>query len=268
MSLGRGSRVRLVDQIGAGASATVWRAWDRETRQYVAAKLTAGDPFDQRLWVRHPHVLTAYEWLDRDGVSMALLPLVRGGTVDRLLAERGALPASYVAVLLDQLLDAVGALHAAGLVHRDVKPANLLLEPTGSRRPHLWLGDLGVTPRSGDATTVAGTSGYAAPEVAPGTPAAPSHDLYAAGISAAELLTGRVPRTDRDLPRGPLHGVLRGLTAADPAKRPASAAAARAQLRDQTEPAADPDRWPDVPDRMRRLTVLGRWRVQGTRAAQ
>jgi eukaryotic-like serine/threonine-protein kinase len=268
MSLRRGSRVRLVDQIGAGASATVWRAWDRETRQYLAAKLTTRDPWDQRLLLRHPHVLTPHAWLDSDGVSIALLPLVRGGTVDRLLAEYGALPASYVAVLLDQLLDALGALHAAGLVHRDVKPANLLLEPTGTGRPHLWLGDLGVTTRSGDATTVAGTSGYVAPEVAPGTPATPSHDLYAAGVTAVELLTGRLPRSDRDLPRGPLHGLLRGLTAADPAERPSSTAAARAHLRDHAEHAVEPDGWPDVPDRMRRLTLLERWRVQGTRAAQ
>jgi eukaryotic-like serine/threonine-protein kinase len=191
---------------------------------------------------------------------------VRGGTAERLLAEHGALPASYVVVLLDQLLDALAALHGAGLVHRDVKPANLLLEPTGARRPHLWLADLGVATRIGESATVAGTSGYVAPEVAPGTPAATGHDLFAVGVLAAELLTGQVPRTDRDLPRGPLHALLRDLTAADPVLRPAEAAAARARLRAIAVPEAS-DR-PCVPDRMRRLTLLERWRVQGRRAAQ
>jgi serine/threonine-protein kinase len=265
MSLGRGSRVRLVDQIGAGGSASVWRAWDPGARQYVAAKLTTRSAWDQRLTVRHPHVLAPTEWLDRDGVSVALLRLVRGGTADRLLAEHGALPASYVAVLLDQLLDALGALHIAGFVHRAVKPANLLLEPTGTSRPHLWLADLGVAARIGESATVAGTQGYAAPEVAAGVPAAPAHDLYAAGVSAAELLTGRVPRTDRDLPRGPLQAVLRRLTATDPADRPASAAAARAHFPELVVQATG---WPDVPDRMRRLTLRERWRLQGIRAAQ
>ena len=265
MPVGCGSRIRLVDQIGAGASATVWRAWDRRSRRYVAAKLTTHSGWDPRLTLRHPHVLTPTEWLDHHGVTVALLPLVRGGTADRLLAEQGALPASYVAVLLDQLLDALSALHAAGFVHRDVKPANLLLEPTGRCRPHLWLGDLDVATRTGESATVAGTPGYAAPEIEPGTSTAPGHDLYASGIAAAELLTGRVPRTDRDLPRGPLHALLRALTADEPAARPTSAAAARAHLRDLATGAGG---WPDVPDRMRPLTLLERRRLQGVRAAQ
>jgi serine/threonine-protein kinase len=151
-------------------------------------------------------------------------------------------------------------------VHRDVKPANLLLEPTGTGRPHLWLADLGVATRIGESATVAGTSGYVAPEIAVGTPAAPGHDLFAAGVVAAELLTGTVPRTDRDLPRGPLHALLRDLTAADPALRPNDAAAARARLRDIVVPDAS-DR-PCVPDRVRRLTLLERRRIQGMRAAQ
>jgi eukaryotic-like serine/threonine-protein kinase len=266
MPLGSGSRIRLVEPIGVGGSGSVWRAWDAHSRRYVAAKLTTRDAWDRRLSLRHPHVLTPSEWLDRGGVTMALLPLVRGGTAERLLAEHGALPTAYVAVLLGQLLDALAALHHAGFVHRDVKPANLLLEPTGNGRPHLWLADLGVATRIGASTTMAGTSGYVAPEVAPGTPAAPGHDLFAAGATAAELLTGRVPRSGRDLPRGPLLAALRDLTAGDPALRPVSAATARVRVRELVVvQAAD---WPCVPDRMRRLTLLERRRVQGIRAAQ
>jgi eukaryotic-like serine/threonine-protein kinase len=266
MSLGRGSRVRLVDQIGTGGSASVWRAWDPDSRTYVAARLTTADTWDGRVRVRHPHVLTPTAWLDHHGGTLALLPLVRGGTADRLLADHGALPTSYVAILLDQMLDALGALHHAGFVHRDVKPANLLLEPTGRDRPHVWLADLGVATPIGAVTTIAGTTGYLAPEVLPGIAASPGHDLYAAGVSATVLLTGRVPRSVRDLPHGPLRGLLRDLTADDPRARPASAAEARHRIRAPAE--ADRAGWPEVPDRMLRLTWLGRRRVQGMRAAQ
>jgi serine/threonine-protein kinase len=258
-------RVALVDRIGAGGSATVWRGWDRRCRRYVAAKVAPRTAWDRRVSLLHPHVLTPTEWLDGDGVTIALLPLVRGGTADRLLAEHGALPASYVALLLDQLLDALEAVHAAGFVHRDVKPANLLLEATGSGRPHLWLSDLGVAAPVGDSATVAGTDGYLAPEIGAGTRAAPSHDLYAAGAAAVELLTGRLPRTGRDVPRGPLHVLLRDLTADDPTARPGSAAAARARVPTNVAGTAA---WPHVPDRLPRLSLLQRRRVQGVRAAQ
>lgn len=265
-------RLRLVDAIGAGGTGTVWRAWDVRSKRYVAAKLHTRPVPDEPVTVRHPHVLAAAEWLDV-GTPISLLRLVRGGTADQLLADHGALPAAYVAVLLGQLLDALGTLHAAGFAHRDVKPANLLLEPTGPGRPHLWLGDLDVAaPLNAASVTFAGTDGYLAPEAAPGPPARRGHDLYAAGATAAELLTGRVPRSDRDVPRGPLGALLRRLVAIDPEERPATAEQARTELRAVGVPEGAPwqrcPRPPDVADRMRRLTPLERWRVQGTRAAQ
>ncbi len=270
-------RVCLLDPIGHGSSGTVWRAWDRRDRRYVAAKSVdpAGPAADapHRLPLDHPHLLQPHDRVSGAGAGLLLMRLVRGGTADRLLGDHGALPTAYVAVLLDQLLGALAALHAAGFVHRDVKPSNLLLEPTGTARPHLWLGDLGVAARlDGPAATFAGTDGYVAPEAEPGSPPTGAHDLYAAGVTAAELLTGRVPRDDRDLPRGPLRGMLRDLTAADPGRRPASAGEARRRLRD-VGVRADAT-WqvgahaPDVPDRIARLPLLERWRVQGTRAAQ
>jgi serine/threonine-protein kinase len=198
--------------------------------------------------------------------------LVRGGTAERLLADHGALPAAYVVVLLDQLLSALGALHASGLVHRDVKPANLLLEPTGTGRPHVWLGDLGVAaPLGVPSTTYAGTDGYLAPDAESRSPPVPGHDLYATGVTAAELLTGRVPRHERDLPRSPLRGLLADLISVDPGRRPSSAEEARARLRAGGVRGAKwrgEGRVPDVPDRLRRLTLVERWRVQGIRAAQ
>jgi serine/threonine-protein kinase len=264
-------RLRLVDAVGAGGSGTVWRAWDVRSHRYVAAKLHTQPVPDEPVAVRHPHVLTAAEWLDA-GMPISLMRLVRGGTADRLLADHGALPAAYVAVLLDQLLDALGTLHAVGFAHRDVKPAHLLLEPTGNGRPHLWLSDLDLAAAlDAPSSTFVGTDGYLAPEVAPGAPTRRGHDLFGAGATAAELLTGRIPRRDRDLPRGPLGGFLRRLVAADPDERPPTAEEARAELRAIGVPRGAPwqrcPRPPDVVDHMRRLSLLERWQAQVPRAA-
>jgi eukaryotic-like serine/threonine-protein kinase len=265
------SRVQLIDPIGGGGTSTVWRAWDPATRRFVAAKVssvTEPAPREPAAGLVHPHLVTG----SAGSGPWPTQPLVRGGTAERLLAEHGALPADYVAVLLDQLLLALAAVHAAGLVHRDVKPANLLLEPTGTGRPHLRLADFGVAVPVGAGVPPAGTDGYLAPEAASGAPADPRHDLYAAGITAVELLTGRVPRDDRDVPRGPLRALLRGLTDPDPPSRPATAELARARLHALGVPKGTPWRArphpPDVPDRMRRLSILQRWAVQGVSAAQ
>ena len=140
-------RFRLVDPIGEGGSGPVWRAWDRQVRRVVAVKVLPGYVVPLRIPDRHPHLLTPYARVVDAGSILLATRLVRGGAADHLLAEHGALPEDFVAVLLDQLLQALVALHAAGFVHRDVKPANLLLEPTRTRRPHLWLGDLDLAAR-------------------------------------------------------------------------------------------------------------------------
>jgi eukaryotic-like serine/threonine-protein kinase len=271
MTMYDASRVRLIDPIGGGGTGTVWRAWDSGTHRFVAAKVPShGAPAAREPAVRivHPHVVTG----DRGPGPWSTQPLVRGGTAERLLADHGALPADYVAVLLDQLLQALAAVHAAGWVHRDVKPANLLLEPTGTGRPHLRLADFGVAVPVGARVAPAGTDGYLAPEAAAGAPADPRHDLYAAGVTTVELISGRLPRQDRDVPRGPLRALLRDLTGLDPPARPATADRARDRLRVIGVPDGAPwrsrPRPPDVPDRMRPLSLVERLTVQGVRAAQ
>ena len=266
-------RVRLIDPIGSGGTGTVWRAWDSVDRRYVAAKVADVEQPGASTRIDHAHVLTPHEQLDEGERHLALMLLVHGGTTDQLLGRYGALPSDYVAVLLDQLLLALEALHGAGLVHRDVKPANLLLEPTGRHRPHLFLGDLGVVaPIGRPPATTAGTAGYVAPEVGPRLPPEPRHDLYAAGVTTAELLTGRLPRHRDDLPRSPLRALLRDLVDPDPDRRPATARQARERLHAVGVPAGTPWRArrhpPEVPDRLRRLTLLERIRIQGAQAAR
>jgi len=129
-------------------------------------------------------------------------------------------------------------------VHRDVKPANLLLEPTGRDRPYLRLSDFGVAvpmhePRMTAPAVVLGTRGYRAPESAVGADPLPVQDLYGAGVVLAEMLTGERPEDGLALPPAPPSGVdrrlwelARALAEPDPTRRPPSAARARRMLHD------------------------------------
>ena len=220
---------------------SVWRAWDLRRSAYVAAKVLGQHDAvtllrfvrEQSLRIEHPHLVAPHGWAADDDKVVFAMDLVRGGSVATLLGDHGPLPPSYVAVLLDQLLHGLSAVHAAGVVHRDVKPANLLLDVTGTGRPHLRLSDFGVAglldePRMTRHSTVLGTPGYLAPEQLAGADPDPRQDLYAVGAVAAELLTGERPGTDGKLPPvdGPLADFIRRSTATDPSDRPDSATTA------------------------------------------
>ena len=136
-------RYVLVDRIGVGGMGTVWRAYDQRTQRWLAVKVLTqrGTALllrfvrEQGLRIPHPHVVAPTGWAAEDDQVVLTMDLVRGGSVHDLLVAHGTLPEPLVGVLLDQLLQALSAVHAAGVVHRDVKPANLLLEATGTARP-------------------------------------------------------------------------------------------------------------------------------------
>jgi serine/threonine protein kinase len=233
-------RYRLVDPIASGGMGSVWRVWDVQLRRYVAAKLLrpadAGSLLrfvrEQALRVEHPHVVAPTGWAAEDDQVLLTMDLVRGGSVANLLGDYGALPLPYVAVLIDQVLDALAAVHAHGIVHRDVKPSNLLLEPTGRGRPVLRLADFGIAVVVGEPRLthhgVIGSPGYLAPERMLDADPEPRQDLYAVGVLAARLLTGQAPADDRvrALP-APVSAFIEAMSAASPANRPESAAVAR-----------------------------------------
>lgn len=242
-------RYELVDLLGTGGMGAVWRVWDSRERTYLAAKvLGQADASallrfvrEQSFRVDHPHVLAPRGWAGEDGRVLFTMDLVCGGSVATLVGDYGPMPVPWVATLLDQLLSGLDAVHGAGLVHRDVTPANLLLAPTGTARPHLYLSDFGVAvdlaaPRLTTAMQVVGTRGYLAPEQLRGGDPDPRSDLYSCGMVAVELVLGQRPGAEAGVPEaarvaaGPLADVVAALTAPDPDDRYDSAAQARTAL--------------------------------------
>ncbi|WP_369196910.1 serine/threonine-protein kinase [Streptomyces djakartensis] len=199
-------RYELVDPIGRGGVGAVWRAWDHRRRRYVAAKvLLQSDAHsllrfvrEQALRIDHPHVLAPTSWAADDDKVLFTMDLVAGGSLVHLIGDYGPLPPAFVCTLLDQLLAGLAAVHAEGVVHRDVKPANVLLEATGTGRPRLRLSDFGIAmrlgePRLTETNLVVGTPGYLAPEQLLGSEPDFPADLFAVGLVALYLLEGAKP---------------------------------------------------------------------------
>ncbi|WP_030982186.1 serine/threonine-protein kinase [Streptomyces sp. NRRL WC-3744] len=250
-------RYELADPIGRGGVGAVWRAWDHRRRRYVAAKvLQQRDAHsllrfvrEQALRIDHPHVLAPASWAADDDKVLFTMDLVAGGSLVHLVGDYGPLPPAFVCTLLDQLLSGLAAVHAEDVVHRDVKPANVLLEATGTGRPRLRLSDFGIAmrlgePRLTETNLVVGTPGYLAPEQMLGAEPDFPADLFAVGLVALYLLEGAKPDAKAlvqyflehgtpGAPKGvpePLWQVVASLLQPDPADRFRTATGARKAL--------------------------------------
>ena len=202
-------RYELIRPLGHGAMATVDLAQDVELERPVALKRLAEnlarDEDLQRRFLRearlaarlaHPNVVRVFDVGEDDGRPFIAMEYVEGETLAELVAQRAPLPAAEAARLGTQMCAGLAAAHAAGLVHRDVKPQNLLLRTDGV----LKLGDFGIAAghegtRLTLAGTVLGTAGYLAPEQARGEEVTAAADIYAVGAVLYELLTGEPSRT-------------------------------------------------------------------------
>jgi streptogramin lyase len=205
---------RIESLIGRGGMSVVYLAEHTGLRRKAALKLLApelaeNDEFRQRFiresqiaaGLDHPNVIPVYDAGEADGLLYIAMRYVRGSDLRSLLDERGPLELPDVVRALDQIGDALDAAHAEGLVHRDVKPANVLLAPATppSRIGHLYLADFGLTKKSlsGSGVTKSGafvgTLDYVAPEQIRSEPVDGRADVYSAGCVLYECLAGSPP---------------------------------------------------------------------------
>jgi tRNA A-37 threonylcarbamoyl transferase component Bud32 len=204
-------RYVLGEQLGAGGTARVHAAVDERLGRRVAVKLldarivAAADPAGRERFLRegqttagfnHRYAVTVFDAGEDDGDLFIVMELVDGPSLAEHLARTGPLPVDETLRLAGQVLSVLAAAHAADIVHRDVKPANILIGADGETR----LADFGIAKRFDelDASVtsvgmVIGTPRYLAPEQALGSPATPASDVYAMGVVMFEMLTGRLP---------------------------------------------------------------------------
>jgi serine/threonine-protein kinase len=280
-----GGRYVLEEQIGSGGYGEVWRAADRVLSRPVAVKLLhpryAGQGQAMARFraearhaaaLSHENIAQVHDYGEAAGGQppYLVMELVDGASLDAVLAG-GPLDATRTMDIVAQTAAGLQAAHAAGMVHRDIKPGNLLLTPRGTVK----ITDFGIAHTVDSASVTAtgeliGTPGYLAPERAVGEGAGTSSDLYSLGIVAYECLTGARPYTgtpievalahrDRPLPPLPpsiapdVTAFVMRLTAKDPVRRLGGAAAVTARATQLRDGAGDPV--PDQ-DRVRRRAVL------------
>ncbi|MGW0336005.1 protein kinase domain-containing protein [Streptomyces sp. NPDC003011] len=269
-----GGRYRLVERIGTGGTGTVWRARDELVEREVAVKQPGlpGDPEDEehrraahRLYrearaaarVDHPCAVCIHDVVEEDGVPWIVMELVRGESLYEAL-RRGPLPLAEAARIGLAVLGALRAAHAVGIVHRDVKPANVLLGP--HRR--VVLTDFGIAHvQDGESLTATGefigSPEFVAPERMSGTGAGPASDLWSLGVllyaavEGGSPFRGTTPQSTRTAilaadppgPRraGPLGPLITALLAKDPERRPDPEEVARVLESAAGERRPDPD---------------------------
>jgi hypothetical protein len=248
-------RYRLVKMLGAGGMGIVWQAWDTRLRRPVALKMLRTQPelTDEERQVttdramreaqitaglHHPHAVTVYDVVEHEDQPCIVMQLLESTPLSELLREHGAFPPEETARIGAQVASALAAAHRLKIVHRDVKPGNILITADGSA----MISDFGISHALGDATITAtgmihGTPAYLAPEVARGLPTSFASDVFSLGSTLYAVVEGEPPfGTDRNsiallhrvarggypAPRraGPLAPLLRKMLAAQPKRRP------------------------------------------------
>src|SRR3954462_12146146 len=246
-------RYALTDVLGRGGMGTVWLATDQVLERQVALKevtfsvhltdeergiLRERTMREARAAARldHPHVTSVYDVVEEDGKPWLVMEHVSARSLQEILEEQGPLPPAAVARIGLDVLEGLQAAHYAGIVHRDVKPANVLVDGAG----RACLTDFGIATTTGDSSlttqgALIGSPSYMAPERAHGEEPRPPVDLWSLGATLHTAVEGR-PAFDRGeamatllsvvsehpapmLRAGPLEPVLQGLLTKDPARR-------------------------------------------------
>lgn len=267
-------RYRLVKMLGAGGMGIVWQAWDSLLRRPVALKMLRTQPeltdherqvaTDRAMrearitaGLHHPHAVTVFDVVEHDGQPCIVMQLIESTPLSELLREHGTFTPAETARIGAEVASALAAAHALKIVHRDVKPGNILVAADGSA----LISDFGISHALGDATITAtgivhGTPAYLAPEAARGLPTSFASDVFSLGSTLYAMLEGeppfgidrnsiallhRVARGGYPPPKhaGPLAPILRKMLATQPKRRPAMEWVAEALGSLQRESAAD-----------------------------
>src|SRR3954468_17916324 len=254
-------RYELREVVGAGGVARVHRAVDHHLERDVAIKVLddeqarSADPSGRDRFLRearsaarlhHPHLVTIYDAGEDAGELFLVMELVDGQSLAALIAQRAPLPIDEAVSIATQVLDGLSAVHADGVIHRDVKPANVLVDRNGNVR----LTDFGIAKRLDEieqsltsSGMVVGTPTYLAPEQAVGGRLSMATDIYLVGVVLYEMLTGTRPtgpdvdpsRVRPDVPPHVAAAVVRA-TDVEPRRRFGSAEEMIAALRAKTPP--------------------------------
>ena len=267
-------RYRLLEPLGRGGMGQVRRAWDQALGRPVAIKLLELDQADPAAAERfrreaqttarltHPNIVTVFDTGTDGNTAFLVMELLPGPSLQDRLDREGPLPVADAVAAGAQAAAALAAAHAAGVVHRDVKPANIAHDGHGQVKVlDFGIARLNETARAGltQTSSVIGTAAYLSPEQASGAPVGPQTDLYALGCVLFALLTGAPPFTgdtalqvcsqhlhapppdlDALCPRCPpeLSALINELLAKDPAARAPGAAAVRDRLASTAGPEA------------------------------
>ncbi|WP_324194727.1 serine/threonine-protein kinase [Nocardia terpenica] len=220
-------RYRLGDPIGTGAMGVVWRASDVRLRRTVAVKqlilapgLTKAQALEAKMRamregriaarLHHQNAVTVFDVAEEDGQPWLVMEFVDAPSLAALMRDKGPMDPQEVARIGAKVAGALAAAHAAGIVHRDVKPANILVADDGTVK----ITDFGISRAVGDVTVtstgfLAGTPAYLSPEVARGENPEPSSDVFALGSTLYAAVEGTPPFGEGDNPLAVLHSVAR-----------------------------------------------------------
>lgn len=206
-------RYRIQDKIASGGMGSVYRALDEKLGREVAIKILAPNLAEDSSFVerfrrearaaaglRHPNIANVFDAGEGDGCHFIVMELAEGRDLARVLREEGPLDHERAIQVLDQICLALGHAHSAGIIHRDVKPANVIVSDAGSVK----VTDFGIARAADDSKltatgSVLGTAHYISPEQAEGKPLSSTSDIYSLGIVMFETLTGALPFTGDSL---------------------------------------------------------------------
>ncbi|MFC9897867.1 protein kinase [Nocardia sp. NPDC127579] len=202
---------RLVERIGSGGTGVVWRAVDERLQRSVAVKqihIKPSLPEAERDVVRqrafrearnaakfqHPNAIVVFDITEHNGDPCLVMEYMKSNSLAAVIAAQGPLPLQQVARIGEQVASALIAAHQAGIVHRDVKPGNVLLDDHGTVK----ITDFGISRAAGDATLtetglICGTAAYLAPEMARGADPSPASDVFALGATLFHALEAEPP---------------------------------------------------------------------------